>query len=88
MLADTNLINGLFDVWVILFYQKRLWDRKLHRQTFDAVLGMMVNKNSIKLSRVKQNMLDDTIWINSLLEVWEYYFTINDYNWAKILDIF
>ena len=38
MLADTNLINGLFDVWVILFYQKRLWDRKLHRQTFDAVL--------------------------------------------------
>ena len=21
MLADTNLINGLFDVWVILFYK-------------------------------------------------------------------
>ena len=38
MLADTNLINGLFDVWVILFYRKRLWDRKLHRHTGDAVL--------------------------------------------------
>lgn len=37
MLADTNLINGLFDVWVILFYQKRLWDRKLHHHTCDAV---------------------------------------------------
>ena len=37
MLADTNLINGLFDVWVILFYQERLWDRKLHRHTCDAV---------------------------------------------------
>ena len=31
-------------------------------------------------------MLADTIWINNLLEVWEYYFTINDYNWAKRLD--
>lgn len=31
-------------------------------------------------------MLADTILINSLLEVWEYYFIINDYNWAKILD--
>lgn len=38
MLADTNLINGLFDGWVILFKQKRLWDRKVHRHTFDAVL--------------------------------------------------
>ena len=31
-------------------------------------------------------MLADTIWINSLLEVWEYYFTINDPNWAEIRD--